>query len=142
MRNVAIFFATAMCVVTASQAQRSGITPWVRGQDLIEKITPVDPADLTSHSKGDLFTPAQMARFRTINNGYFYQGYISALHDATEGKSWCFNVKYKSPKQDTFDDVTRQALFSLSATQLKRDASELLIEIWREKWPCPDGGGK
>lgn len=141
MRNGAAVFAALMCVVTLSEAQRL-VAPYVTGEMLVRKLTPVEPADMTSHSEGDLLSRQEMARFRTTVNYHFYEGYFSAVHDTAVNKQFCYDPKYPMPKPDIVESAARQGLFSLSAEQLKRDASELLIEIWREKWPCPERRGK
>ena len=137
MHRRAAVFAALMCVVTVTQAQRL-VAPYVTGEMLIRKLTPVESVDMTSHSEGDLLSKEEMARFRTIVNYNFYEGYFSAVHDAAVNKRFCYNSKYPIPKPDIVESVARQGLFSLSAEQLKRDASELLVEIWRQKWPCPE----
>jgi hypothetical protein len=64
--------------------------------------------------------------------------YIDGVHDLSEGKSWCYSARYQPGREALQGDVAywlRQA----PADQLKRNAAELIVEIWRKRWPCADG---
>lgn len=141
MHKRAALLLALTCNVAISQAQGLTIGPRITGERLIAKLTPVDPATVTPN-RGSVLTRESLAEFYGIVNYNFYDGYITALHDATEGRAWCYNKKYKIPKGDALSDETRQALFSLSSEQLKRNAAELLVEIWSKKWPCPARDGR
>jgi len=65
------------------------------------------------------------------------RAYIEAVHDMTEGKSWCFSKRYQPGPDALLDDIYA-GLRKLSPRQLKRNASELIPAIWAKKWPCPD----
>lgn len=136
-KRVALFLALTVAV-TVSQAQRPATAPRMTGERLIVKLTPVDPASITPNPRSVL-TATDLAEYRGITNREFVEGYISAVYDATEGRTWCRNEKNRTPKPDTLWDESRFGLHRLPPEQLKRNAAELLVEIWREKWPCPDG---
>ena len=136
MHKRAAILLALMCTVAFSHAQHLTIGPRITGERLIAKLRPVDPATVTPN-QGSGLTKESLVEFYGIVNYNFYDGYITALHDATEGRAWCYNKKYKIPKGDALSDETRQALFSLSSEQLKRNAAELLVEIWSAKWPSP-----
>lgn len=118
-----------------ADAQPTTIAPWITGERLLKRWEQVNPADVTWSSESVLPSQALVAEHHTMMNYQFVEGYISALHDATEGKAWCY--RGQSPKPDTFLDESRWGLHRLSKSQLKRNAANLLVEIWSEKWPCP-----
>ena len=128
--------AAALTAPTA-HAQRASVAPWVTGERLLERLEPADPARIPWTPGGVLTTRALAAEHRDMLNREFVEGFLYALHDATEGVHWCHNEAAKIPKPDTFWDESVRALRGLPADQLKRNASSLLIAIWREKWPCP-----
>lgn len=125
------------CAVAGSHAQRLTIGPRMTGERLVAKLALVMPTDMTAHATSDVPTREQLAEFRTIINYNFFEGYITSLHDATEGRAWCYNTTYQIPKGDALVDASRDVLLSLPAEQLKRNAADLLIELWSAKWPCP-----
>lgn len=134
----AVIFATLMCVAFAGHAQRPAIA-WMTGDGLLRLLTPVEPAAIAAPAEATAQTRQQLADALSVQNARIFEGYVTAVHDATEGKSWCENRAINSPKAETLDAVTREGLWSLPADQLKRNASDLLIEIWRERWSCPAG---
>jgi hypothetical protein len=143
-RNRALLLALALAVaVPASQAAPAVATRWpepaprMTGETLLRRLKPIDPATITvpPNVRGNL-NKQDLADLHTINNVNYVEGYLEALYDATEGTVWCYNAKAKVPKPDTFFDESRQGLYRVAADQLKRPAEELLLEIWRAKWPC------
>jgi len=64
--------------------------------------------------------------------------YIHGVHDATEGKSWCYGHVGK-PKPDILEDAAIDGIRGLPRRQLKRNASDLIVEIWRARYPCSKG---
>lgn len=134
----AVIFATLVCVAVVGQAQRPAIA-WMTGEGLLRLLTPVAPADIAAPANATAQDRQQLADALSVQNARIFEGYITAVHDATEGKSWCENRTIKSPKAETLDAVSREGLWSLPSNQLKRNASDLLIEIWRERWSCPAG---
>lgn len=117
-------------------AQRASIAPWVTGEILLKKLEPVSPKDVPWSPQSGV-TREELAAIHTHTNVEYVRGFIDALHDATEGKAWCYSDKYQVPKPAAFWDESRWGLGRLPATERKRSASELLPEIWRAKWPCP-----
>lgn len=65
--------------------------------------------------------------------------YIDGVHDLSEGKSWCYSARYRPGREALQSDVAYW-LRQMPPTQLKRNASELIVEIWRKRWPCADRG--
>jgi hypothetical protein len=109
--------------------------PRMTGARLLDRLESVEPAKVAWGPESKA-SREELAYLQTARNIEFVQGYIAALYDATEGKDWCYNSKYKSPKPDTFWDESRWGLYRLPPAQLRRNAAELLVAIWREKWPC------
>jgi hypothetical protein len=139
MREHRALFLALVLMTLAGQPHRATAGPWITGERLLERLTPVAPANVTMSPASALPTRELVAEHQTMMNREFVQGYIEAVHDATEGKAWCFNESYQTPSLDTLWDESRQGLRRLSAAQLERNASELLVELWRQKWPClPD----
>lgn len=135
MGGVVLLLALALAT-PASQAQRVAVAPWMTGERLLKRLESVDPASVPWGPDSKI-SRDELAYHHTVANVEFVQGYVAALHDATEGKAWCYNEKYKIPKPDTFWDESRWGLRRLSPEQLKQSAPDLLVEIWRQKWPCP-----
>jgi hypothetical protein len=124
-----------MMALTIPNGHATEPAPRMTGERLLERLENIDPAMVAwgPNSKG---TREELAYLQTVRNIEFVQGYVAALYDATEGRDWCYNPKYKSPKPDTFWDESRWGLHRLPPAQLKRNAADLLVAIWREKWPC------
>lgn len=130
---VAVVMAAA---AAASQAQSVSRAPWVTGELLLKRLEPVSPSAVPWSSSSKM-SREELADLHTQTNVEFVQGYIAGLHDATEGKVWCYNVRYQNPKPDTFWDESRWGLHRLTPAQLKGNAADLLAGVWRAKWPCP-----
>jgi hypothetical protein len=135
MRDQAALFLALALAIPAGQASQAA--PAVTGEHLLRRLAPVDPADVNFRPGGVLRTRALVAEHRETMNQQYVEGYIEAVHDATEGTKWCFNQKYQTPNPDTLWRESKAGLGRLSSAQLRRRASDLLVEIWREKWPCP-----
>lgn len=133
VRRAVVLLALALAAPTM---QAAAPAPRMTGERLLKRLASVDPATVPwgPASKG---SREELAYVHTVTNVEFVQGYVAALYDATEGKAWCYNAKYKVPKPDTFWDESRWGLHRLSPAQLQRNAADLLVEIWRDKWPCP-----
>jgi hypothetical protein len=115
--------------------------PRMTGERLLKKLIPIEAKTMSPDPTGKL-TQAELASLHTMWNVEFVQGYLAALYDETEGKAWCYDAKSKTPKPDTFWDESRWGLHRLTAIQLKQNAATLLVEVWRQKWPCPSGGAR
>jgi hypothetical protein len=122
----AAIFGLALAASTAA-AQPVSVAPWMTGQRLLELYA--RPAGAASEA--DL-TVRQYVDLRSA------QLYLHGVHDATEGREWCYDRKYR-PKPDVIEDAALAALRALTSEQLKRPAAELIVAAWRSKWPC---GGK
>lgn len=61
--------------------------------------------------------------------------YIQGVHDATEGKGWCFGVA-RRPKPALLEQEAIDGIKGMTQAQLKRNAADLLVEIWIVKNPC------
>ena len=129
--------AAVVLALTFALPSTQAVTPAPRmtGESLLKRLEGVDPATVP-WKPGSNFSRGELADLHTVTNVEYVQGYIAALYDATEGKAWCYSTKYKIPKPNTFWDESRWGLNRLPLVQLKRNAADLLVEIWREKWPC------
>lgn len=137
MRNGRLLLGLALALASAV-CQADAPAPRMTGERLLQRLEPVNPANVSVGPSSKL-NREEFASVRSMNNVEFVQGYLDALYDATEGTSWCYDAKSKTPKPDTFWDESRWGLHRLSADQLKRNAASLLVEIWSAKWPCsPD----
>lgn len=137
MRNIAIFTAL-ICVAMAGHAQRPAIA-WMTGEQLLRLLTPLELSDMPAHPGTTLSARREMADRLSVQNARLFEGYLIAVHDSTEGKTWCENRKINSPKAETLDSVSREGLWRLPPEQLKRNAADLLVEIWSVRWSCPAG---
>ena len=79
---------------------------------------------------------AVAAEYEDARNREFVRGFIHGVHDATEGKAWCWSARHE-PAPDELEEDARRALQQMSDTQLKRNAAGLIVEVWRTRWPCP-----
>ncbi|WP_288379973.1 Rap1a/Tai family immunity protein [uncultured Massilia sp.] len=118
-----LFFALIASAVPAT-AQPVSERPWMTGQQFVELSAWPDNA----HSNIDL-TPLQAM------NQELARMFLVGVHDATEGKAWCFGLRAK-PKPDTLKDQAISGLRAMNQQQLRRSAAELVVEIWRSKYPC------
>lgn len=95
----------------------------------------VDPATIAWDSSSPFRSRAWAAEQLDRVNGEFVHGYIQGVHDATEGKQWCWDAKYM-PAPDELVMAARHALQRMPDAQLTRNASDLIVEVWRARWPC------
>jgi hypothetical protein len=95
------------------------VAPWMTGAQLVQKLS----------------SPAE-ARDAEL--------YIKGAHDATERKEWCFADRSgKAPPKPRPPDLQAfvlNGLHALPPAELKRNAADLIIELWQDKWPCPPDG--
>ena len=111
--------------------------PWMTGERLVKLLGNVDPSTIPMTSSSPYPTRAVAAEYLDMSNGQFVRGYIQAVHDTTEGKQWCPSRDFK-PLPHELEDDARRALQQLSSAQLKRNAAELIVEVWKKTWPCPE----
>ncbi|HEY0490760.1 MAG TPA: Rap1a/Tai family immunity protein, partial [Telluria sp.] len=74
------------------------------------------------------------AEYRDMVNGEFVHGYIQAVHDASEGREWCWTNS--KPKPHTLIEDTRRHLQQLPHAELRSNAAALIVEHWRKRFPC------
>jgi hypothetical protein len=117
-------------------AQPAAVVSWMTGARLLKKLEPVSPQDVPWTPKSAV-SREELAALHTNTNIEFARGYVAALHDATVGKTWCFDAQHQTPNDEDFWDTSRWRLAGLPVDQRQRNAAELLPEIWRAKWPCP-----
>lgn len=117
-----------------SQAQPVSTAPWMTGERLVKLMGNANAADVTWTPDSPFRSKALAAEYRDMLNGQFVQGYIHALHDATEGREWCWSQH--KPKPDTLISAAMDSLQRMPDVQLKRNAAELVVEVWRKTWPC------
>lgn len=65
--------------------------------------------------------------------------YLDGVRDGAEGRDWCDVNQLKTPDlaYELAADIAR-----LPAAERKKNASVLLIELLRRRFPCPAKGGK
>jgi hypothetical protein len=125
MRHVSCFLALALASAAYADDEHLPVkpipaaAPWLTGAQLLQRLG----------------RPTEAAAA---------EDYIQGVHDATEHKDWCYagpNGK-PLPKQRPVDLQTRilAGLRALPQNQLKRNAAQLVVEIWQDKWPCPPDG--
>lgn len=136
MREHAALLLILVLASPASQAQRAAVAPWMTGEQLLKKLEPVSPQDVPWTPQSGV-SRDELAALHTHSNIEYAHGYVDAMHDASEGKVWCFNDKYQTPNPADVWDESRWGLARLTAVQRKRGAAALLADIWRAKWPCP-----
>lgn len=119
-------------------AQPAATMPWMTGERLVKMLGNVDPATVNWTPDSPFRTRAIAAEYMDMSNGEFVRGFIQGVHDATEGKEWCWSMKHK-PLAHELEADARHALQRMPAAQLKRNAADLITEVWRKSWPCPAG---
>lgn len=124
-------FAWAPC-----SAQPAARMPWMTGEQLVKMLGNVDPATVVWTPDSPFRTKAIAAEYMNMANGEFVRGFIQGVHDSSEGKEWCWSKQYK-PKAHELEADARHALQQMPAAQLKRNAADLIVEVWRKTWPCP-----
>jgi hypothetical protein len=131
-------FLLGSVLVLPATAQHASVAPWVTGALLLGKLEAVSPQAVPWTPQSGI-SREELAAIHTQANIQYVRGYVEALHDATEGKAWCYSDAHKIPTPENFWDESRWGLGRLSDAQKKRSAAELLPAIWGEKWPCPTG---
>ena len=116
----------------------AGAQPWMTGERLVKLLGNADPATITMMPSSPFQTRAVAAAYLDLSNGQFVRGYIQAVHDATEGRQWCPGEDFK-PVPHELEQDARRALQGMSDTQLKRNAADLIVEVWQKAWPCQGG---
>jgi hypothetical protein len=117
-------------------AQPVTVAPWMTGEWLAQLYAGGDMSDI--QGSYDHFTQEDRIDLRRRLSKERAEAYVDGVHDATEGKQWCYSQTTK-PTPGTLHDEVFWALRAMPPDQLKRNASDLIVEVWRRKWPC---GGK
>jgi hypothetical protein len=128
-----ILLALATALPCAAQPART--IPWMTGERLVKLLGNVDPATVNWTSDGPFRSRAIAADFHDTLNAELFHGFILGVHDATEGKAWCWSAKYKPLPHELEADV-REALQRMPDAELKRNAADLVVQVWQKKWPC------
>lgn len=142
-RRAAVLFGLLLAI-PAAQAHRVP-NVFVTGQRLVDQFDPTirpkvlyapDGTFVAKLPEGGFATDAdQINHIRSIDaeNGRWY---IHAVFDAARGKSFCFSEKERPDDETFYEDVIRD-LRALPREHLqRRSAADLLVEVWRKKWPC------
>ncbi len=119
-------------------AEPAGAQPWMTGERLVKLLGNADPATITMAPDSPFQNRVIAAEYLDLSNGQFVRGYIQAVHDATEGRRWCPSKDFKPMPHELELDAQR-ALQGMSSTQLKRNAADLIVEVWQKAWPCQGG---
>lgn len=135
--RAALVFIGAMAALPAT-AQHADALPWMTGERLVKLLGSANPASIKWSTDSPFRSRAIAAEYLDMSNGEFVHGYIQAVHDATEGKEWCWSDKY-SPAPDELEADARHALQRMPPSKLKRNAAALIVEVWRKRWPCTAG---
>lgn len=61
--------------------------------------------------------------------------YIDGVHDTSEGTSWCYSERSRPGREALQSDVAYW-LRKMEPSQLNRNAADLVVDIWRRRWPC------
>jgi hypothetical protein len=117
-------------------AQPAAVAPWMTGEWLARLYTGDDISDIAEGY--GRYTREDRIDIRTRIAKERADAYVDGVHDATEGKQWCYSALTR-PKPSTLREEVIWGLRAMPPESLKRNASDLIVEIWRKKWPC---GGK
>ncbi|NIA55930.1 hypothetical protein HAV22_20045 [Massilia sp. TW-1] len=70
--------------------------------------------------------------------------YVKGVYDATESGLWCYtgrtHVKLRKQSPEAMRRDATAYLRKLKAAQRKERASDHLVRMWQERWPCPPDG--
>lgn len=125
LRMHLVLLGLALVLLTTTQSVRA--TPWITGEELLELVTYPPSAKNNFDLTPKQYLDAERARL-----------YIEGVHDYSEGKSsWCYSKGYQ-PKPDVMREAVEIGLRKLPPEQLKRNAADLIVEIWSKRWPCTD----
>jgi hypothetical protein len=126
----------SVVVSAPSFAQPADAVSWMTGEHLVKMMGNVDPNTVTWTPESPFRSKAVAAEYMDMVRGEYVRGFIQGVHDASEGKKWCWSSKYK-PKAHEMEADARHALQGMPPVQLKRNAADLIAEVWRKSWPCP-----
>lgn len=143
-RTLLLALSMAGLVAPAVQAHRVP-DRFVTGQRLVDLFDPtIRPKTLFSTDgtfvadlpAKDWQTDAERIRHVEGINAENGRWYINAVFDGGRGRSFCFTEKDR-PNDETFhEDVIRDLRALPHDVLRRRPAADLIIEVWRKKWPC------
>ena len=113
-------------VLPHSRAQPVRVAPWMTGQRLVALYETRKPGETESAEK-----------MRQL----IAESYVNGVHDATEGKGWCYSEETR-PKPDTIQEHVIWDLRTTPPGQLSRNAADLIVELLHMRYPCANGAGK
>ncbi|MES2325168.1 MAG: Rap1a/Tai family immunity protein [Pseudomonadota bacterium] len=122
-------------VMPASYGQAASQFPRMTGQHLVKFLGNVDSRNVHWSPDSPFRSKIIDAEYLDLINREFVSGYIQAVHDSSEGKSWCWQ-EYK-PKPDELAADARHVQQRMTDDQLKKNAADLIVEVWSKKFPCP-----
>lgn len=123
----------AVAVSSAALGQPVTVAPWMTGARLLG-LYAAEPSRAIAGPYGKYSEAERVAVRETVSKASA-AAYVDGVHDATEGKAWCYSVK-ASPHPDELQSEALWGLRALPPEQLKRNAADLIVDIWRKKWPC------
>lgn len=102
-------------------------SPWFTGAQLLQRLDPPASAGTARHAMVD----GAMT-------------YLMGVYDSTESGLWCYTDNRPRPTPKQSPEVMRTStvayLRKLSPKGLQEKAAVLVVQMWREKWPCPPEG--
>ena len=125
-----------LAIAPAYPAEAGAAPPAMTGERLVKLMGNVDPASVDWREDSPFRSRAIAAEYMDLANGEFVRGYIQAVYDAAEGKGWCWDGRYR-PKLHELESDARHTLQRMPTVQLKRNAADLIVEVWKKMWPCP-----
>jgi hypothetical protein len=125
----------ALAVALPCSAQPVKDSPWMTGERLLQ-LYDAPAAIQAGHGK---WSREEIVELQKESNAMQADLYMDGVHDASEGKAWCYSQKYQ-PHPDTLHGQIIWELRKMPADQLKRNAADLIAQIWASKWPC--GGSR
>ena len=111
---------TMIWTVPNDEAQPKATAPWMTGERLVELYE--------ARREGETGSAEKLREMQADAS-------VEGVHDATEGKGWCYSQKYK-PKPSTIQEHVIWDLRALPAKQLKRNAADLIVELLARRYPC------
>lgn len=112
-----------LLTLSAAMAQPVKFAPHMSGRALVDNYLgpPAEFGDMSART----FAYHQLAK-----------GYLDGINDATEGTVWCYTGRWKS---DERDHALIIELAKLPPEVLRGNAAPLVLDLLREKYPCPAG---
>jgi hypothetical protein len=122
--KIVLTIALVVALIPPSNAQPVSVAPWLTGQRLVDLLQ--RPPGVRNKLQ---LRPADYLNEQTV------ESYIDGVHDATEGRDWCYS-RTSTPGPDDLHGEVIADLRSLPASQLKRSAASLIAEALRKRYPC------